>query len=196
MRLSFNYEFIFKQILEILHKSGPLSSFSVLLFRSMRRASFLRYRAHTEYRDFHDILFNQISGFSFPYLIFIQTLAIKRGDHRLCIYFGFDGICIHTYEITLSFLQSESRFYLQNVSGKSVFLFIVSIASSRHFRCYKLQQTYVSVCFFFNDHNFTSSELIVLSSTSTRVLLLRTKYLIFLVQVGSYLCLHLNVRYI
>ena len=119
MRLSNNYEFISKQILQILHKSASFSSCPVLFFRSMRRTSFLRYRVHTKNRDFHVILFNQISGFTFPYLIFMRPSAVKGEDHRLCRNFGFRGISSHTYEMRLSFLQSESRFYLQNGSGKS-----------------------------------------------------------------------------
>ena len=122
MRLSFNYELIFEQILQILHKSKTLLSCSVLLFRNVRRTSFLRYRVNTEYCGFHVILSNQISGFTFPYLIFIQTSAVKRVDHRLCINFIFDGICIHTYEITLSFLSSYYGFTCKMSQEKAFFV--------------------------------------------------------------------------
>jgi hypothetical protein len=58
MRFSNNYEFIFMQILQIIHKSVPLSSCSVLLFRTIRCTSFLRYSVPTESRHFNVIFFN------------------------------------------------------------------------------------------------------------------------------------------
>ena len=122
MRLSFNYEFIFKQILQIPHKSVPLSSCSVLKFRNMRRTSFLRYHFYTESRHSHVIPSDQISGFTFPHLIFFNTSTVKRGDHRLCTYFGFNRIGSHTYEITLSFLIVYYGFTCKMSQEKAYFL--------------------------------------------------------------------------
>jgi hypothetical protein len=45
-------------------------------------------------------------------------------------------------------------------------MFILSVASPRNFYTNNvLQQTDLSVCFLFNDHNFTPSKLIILVST-------------------------------
>ena len=127
--------------------------------------------SHILYLFRHLQLNERITGYAYRSDLLEFAYILMRNHSRFCLY------------ITV---------LLAKCHRKKRFLFIVSIASSRHFRYYKVQQNDVSGCFFFNDHNFTSSKLITFVSTLAQYQVL---YLIFLVQEGSYLCLQLNVRF-